>query len=91
MIWFGLANRAAEAWIGPGAIGGLLAGDGEVVSAEPARRIDQMAGLVDEPLAEVLMTGAPDAARDAVAGHPPLAETVAAYVDRFGDRCLEAL
>ena len=91
MVWFGLANRAADAWIGPGALGGLLAGDGDVVSAEPARRVDAMArkALGSANLVDVLSTGRPaDVERQLP---PSLAADVADYLARFGDRCLEEL
>jgi len=91
MVWFGLANRAADAWIGPGALGGLLAGDGDVISAEPAHRVDAMARATmnDPALVDALMT---ESRADVEARLPvSLAADVAAYLDRFGDRCLEEL
>ena len=93
MIWFGIGSRLADRWIGPGALGGLLAGQGDVVSAEPARRVEAMAALVaDDPdLATALQTEAADAVRARLADHPVLDEAVAAYLDRFGDRCLGEL
>ncbi len=83
MIAFGTAGTLAERWIGPGALGGLLAGDGDVVSAEPARRVHVMAATVagdDEAIAR-LRQG--DGA--------PLGDAVADYLARFGDRCLDEL
>ena len=93
MIWFGLAQRAAEGWVGPGALGGLLAGDGDVVSAEPARRVETMArASADDPAwVETLLTADRSTLAAGLAERPPMAADVAAYVARFGDRCLEEL
>ena len=93
MIWFGLAGRAADAWVGPGALGGLLAGDGDVVSAEPARRVDAMAwaSLDDPAWVETLLSGSVDEVRSALSSRPTLQRDVDAYLARFGDRCLDEL
>ena len=93
MIWFGLAGRAADAWVGPGVLGGLLAGDGDVVSAEPARRVDAMAqaAQADAAWTETLLSGSRDEIDAGLARRPALADAVAAYLDRFGDRCLDEL
>lgn len=92
MIAFGIAGRLADRWIGPGALGGLLAGDGGVVSAEPAARVGAMARLAaGAGLADVLQHGALADIERVVAAHPDLAAQAADYLDRFGDRCLEEL
>ncbi len=93
MVWFGLASRKADAWIGPGALGGLLAGDGDVVSAEPARRVDAMAERVrtDRQWRERLLTADPAEIESALGQRPGLQQDIAAYLDRFGDRCLDEL
>ncbi len=91
MVAFGVLTRLLERWCGDA--GGrlrnaLLAGDGDVISAEPARRIRAMGALAAEvpSLAETLRSG-DDAAAAAVTHHPPLAEAFHAYLDAFGDRC----
>ena len=93
MVWFGLASRAADAWVGPGALGGLLAGDGDVVSAEPARRVDALAraSLDDRAWVELLLSGDRAEVEAGLAGRPALQRDVAAYLARFGDRCLDEL
>ncbi|MEM7789575.1 MAG: PEP/pyruvate-binding domain-containing protein, partial [Bacteroidota bacterium] len=93
MVWFGLAGRAADAWIGPGALGGLLAGDGDVVSAEPARRVRALAEqAAPEPaFVDRLSTGSPADIEADLRARPAFAADLAAYLDRFGDRCLEEL
>ncbi len=68
---------------------GLLLDIGDVVSTEPARRIEAMAELArDEPRAlDALDRGD----REALAAYPKLDAAVRAYVERFGDRCLGEL
>ena len=93
MVWFGLAGRAADAWVGPGVLGGLLAGDGGVVSAEPARRVDAMAraSLADPAWTQTLLTGDRAEVEAGLASRPALQRDVASYLARFGDRCLDEL
>ena len=93
MVWFGLAGRAADAWVGPGALGGLLAGDGDVVSAEPARRVDALARASAGDPGWVACLGEGDRAEveAGLAARPEVGEGVAAYLARFGDRCLGEL
>ncbi len=93
MIWFGVAGQLADRWIAPGALGGLLAGDGDVISAEPARRVGAMARLAvgDAPLVDALRTGDAEAVQAAVDARPAIAALGADYLERFGDRCLEEL
>ena len=90
MIAFGLANRAADAWIGPGALGHLLAGDGAIVSAEPVRRTREIARLTPPALVAALADRDADPAA-ALAAHPEVRAAVDRYVADFGDRCLEEL
>jgi pyruvate,water dikinase len=93
MIWFGLANRAADQWIGPNALGNLLTGDGEVISAEPARRVRTLAATLrdDAPMADLLLGGTANEIAGALADRPALAAALADYLARFGDRCLDEL
>ena len=93
MVAFGLAQRAAEAWVGPGALGPLLAGDGDVISAEPARRVRKLAQSIhgSPDLYAALRDGDSDSVRRQLDAHPAVQAEMAAYLDRFGDRCLDEL
>ena len=93
MIAFGLAQKSAEAWIGPGALGPLFAGDGDVISAEPARRVRQLAQSIhrDPDLVGSLRDGDADFALRQLDAHPAVQAQVVDYLDRFGDRCLDEL
>ncbi|GAB5536526.1 MAG: hypothetical protein Rubg2KO_27750 [Rubricoccaceae bacterium] len=91
MIAFGLAQKKAEDWIGPGALGPLLAGDGDVISAEPARRVRAIAETIHRQpdLVAVFQTEAPDDLMRQL--DPEVKAVLDDYLDRFGDRCLDEL
>ena len=88
MIAFGVADKLAARWLPPGLLGHLLSGDGDIVSAEPARRIRAMARPLAPEAARALMRGDAEAV---LRENEPLAEAVADYLEVFGDRCLEEL
>ncbi|HYD52956.1 MAG TPA: PEP/pyruvate-binding domain-containing protein [Gemmatimonadaceae bacterium] len=96
MVFFGVLKKLTVAWCGDtdGTLqNDLVAGEGAIVSAEPARRIIAMAELAaaDPALAATLREGTLAEARRAIATHPTLARAVDDYLERFGDRCLEEL
>ncbi len=88
MIAFGTAQKLADTWAPPGLLGHLLSGDGDIISAEPARRIRAMAEPLAPATGRALMSG--DAAQ-VLRENEPLARAVADYLATFGDRCLEEL
>lgn len=70
MVAYGLLVRAASTWCDDASLApALLAGGGEMLSAEPARAVRRLATL------------------DASGDRPAFERELAAYVDRFGDRC----
>ena len=92
MIAFGVSRKVIENWAGaPGLAlhGDMLIGQGDIISAEPARRIRAMGEIVrgHPHLIERLAAGD----IDAVAEAPALAAAFDAYVARFGDRCVQEL
>lgn len=96
MIHFGALRKLAAKWCGDAAgtlQNDLVAGDGSIVSAEPARRIREMATLAaaDPAVVAVLTSGDREAALDAIRRIPALAERYDEYLARFGDRCLDEL
>jgi pyruvate,water dikinase len=96
MIFFGVLRRLCEKWCGDtdGTLqNDLICGEGEIVSAEPARRLREMAALAaPEPeLAAVLSGGSHEEVEAALARAPALRSLCLQYLDRFGDRCLEEL
>ncbi|TVR45185.1 MAG: phosphoenolpyruvate synthase [Planctomycetota bacterium] len=96
MIWYGLLRALCRKWLGDTAgtlQNDLVGGGGGVISAEPARLVREMAGLLkDDPDLAATLRDAPLAsAMAAVRAHPALAAALQAYLERFGDRCLEEL
>lgn len=100
MIYFGLLCRLIERWVPdapPTLANDLLCGEGGIISTEPARRVMALARQVtnESPLAAAFASVPDDAALFArIQSDPALAgfrANLAAYVERFGDRCLEEL
>ena len=101
MIAFGVLGRLTTRWCGDenGTLqNDLVSAQGGMISAEPAKRIQEMAGIIAESDAEVresvgtrLRTGTLAEARRAIAELPPLETKYEEYLERFGDRCLDEL
>jgi pyruvate,water dikinase len=98
MIFYGVLRGLCVKWAGD-ATGTLqnelLLDCGEIISAEPPRRIMKMAELAEKHsgLAELLADGEATEQRKlaAVRAIPELAAALEAYLTDFGDRCLEEL
>jgi rifampicin phosphotransferase len=96
MIFYGVLRKLVGKWCGDadGTLqNNLLCGEGGIISAEPARRVRELAQLAakhpelvrkltDAPLEEIL------GELDRV---PEFAASYRAYLDKFGDRCLDEL
>lgn len=91
MMAFGASRKLLERWAGPAGLAlhnDVMIGQGDIVSAEPSRRIARMgrmvaeAGLADDLLAD---------GRVALVGHPEIEAEFASYLERFGDRCTQEL
>jgi pyruvate,water dikinase len=92
MIAFGASRRALEAWSGEAGLSlhsDIMIGQGDIVSAEPARLITAMGKLARRVPHVVDALAAGDA--DALAGAPGLEPAFAAYLRKFGDRCVQEL
>lgn len=92
MVAFGASRKAMEAWAGAQGLAlhsDIMIGQGDIVSAEPARRIRQMGETVrgDADLIARLAKGEVEA----VHAHAGLKRLFDAYIARFGDRCTEEL
>ena len=98
MIFYGVLRKLSKNWLGSAAAGlhnDLLVGEGDIVSAEPARRLQALgslaaadarltAALVAAPLPEILEAMTAPANQPFVAAYQ-------AYLDKFSDRCLDEL
>jgi len=96
MIFHGLLRRLSSTWAGDThdtLHNDLLCAEKGMVSQEPAVRVRAMARLAsaDEALVRRLCEGNVPSMRRALRGHPALEAEVAAYLERFGDRCMEEL
>lgn len=96
MIFFGLLRKLTEKW-GNDPNGtlqnNLLASNGGMISAEPPARLREMARLVagDPQLANLLSEGSLPQILARLQQMPDLSAQYQAYLDKFGDRCLEEL
>jgi len=96
MIFHGLLRRLSGAWIKDGKDtlhNDLLCAEPGMISEEPAVRVAEMATLAarDTALVAALSDGTVPAIRAAIAGNTGLDQAIRAYIDRFGDRCMEEL
>ena len=99
MIFFGILGRLTAKWC-PGEEdeqgslhNDLMCDQGGMISAEPAKRIVEMATVAarHSELTEVLCHGAATAAEQALRRHEELARLYDDHLTTFGDRCLDEL
>ncbi|HEV8379576.1 MAG TPA: PEP-utilizing enzyme, partial [Tepidisphaeraceae bacterium] len=94
MIFYGSLRKACEKWCNQASLqNDLLAGEGGMISAEPAKRLRTMADMArtDPELANLLRDGSPDELKNFIEHRPTFAAEYHAYLDKFADRCLEEL
>lgn len=92
MMAFGASRKLLERWGGPAGLelhNEAMIGQGNVISAEPARRIQAMGRLAasDTELTQALAGGS----GDRLATNPALQQAVAEYLAKFAERCTEEL
>lgn len=100
MIFHGLLRRLSEKWLGTelaSVHNDLVSGEGGIISAEPAQRVQKMAEMVntsarkDELIAALRDLPASAARRTVKKLAPELDTSLNDYLVKFGDRCLEEL
>jgi len=96
MIFYGVLGKLVGRWAkeaSPSLTTDLISHTGQVISAEPARRMADLAKLVAShpPLVTTLCRGSLADIEAALAALPPAQRAYQAYLDTFGDRCLEEL
>jgi rifampicin phosphotransferase len=96
MIFHGAFRKLMEKWCGDA--NGMLSnhairGQGEIISLEPAARVREMAKVaaVRPELAAVLREAPVAQALRVVRRYPEFSALYDAYLEKFGDRCLEEL
>ena len=96
MIFYGVARKLSAKWCGDadGTLqNDLLCGEGGMISAEPAKRVRELAALVagDAAAAAVLCEGTRAQIERWLETAPMFRRSYEAYLEKFGDRCLEEL
>ncbi len=97
MIFFGVLRRLSERWLAdtPGIHGELMAAEGEMESLAPLRRVAELAALVREREDLRALFRQPAQEIWARLGAEPhlagLRDELQAYLDRYGDRCMNEL
>jgi phosphohistidine swiveling domain-containing protein len=96
MIFYGVARKLTARWCADadGTLqNDLLCGEGGMISAEPAKRVREMAALAagDTRAMEILCNGTRRAIERWLESAPAFRAQYDAYLEKFGDRCLEEL
>lgn len=96
MIFYGTLRSLVKRWCGdPGGTlqNDLIGGEGGIVSAEPAVRMQRIAAAAaaDEPLLRLFETGTADEIARALAVRPDIREHCEQYLAKFGDRTINEL
>jgi phosphohistidine swiveling domain-containing protein len=90
MIWHGMLRKLCAKWCGDESLANdLIRDQGGIISAEPARRMKELAALTTPALIEALRTGEPAEVRRAAT--PEFLRVLDDYLTKFGDRCLDEL
>ena len=90
MIFYGTLRKLAQGWCGDpdGTLqNDLLCGEGGMISAEPAKRVEQLAALARRhpELIRILQAG------KSFSSYPEFSAAYEEYLAKFGDRCMEEL
>ena len=96
MIFYGVLGKRCKHWLGDEAgtlQNDLLCGEGGMISAEPAKHVRRMARLLaaQPGLADVFASGSLREIHRRMAALPELEQEYKAYLEKFGDRCLDEL
>ncbi|MBO7447464.1 phosphoenolpyruvate synthase, partial [bacterium] len=96
MVAYGSLKKSLVKWgvdAGGSAQNDILVGVGDIVSAEPMRRLAAMAELVrgDAELKKALASGDAAAFTAEIPNHPAFASEWTAYLKKFGGRCMGEL
>jgi rifampicin phosphotransferase len=96
MIFYGTLRKLTAKWCGDTAgtlQNNLVSGEGGMISAEPARRVQKMAKLLipHPPFITHLCESSLPQILQEVSHYPQFAAEYQDYLQKFGDRCLEEL
>ncbi|MBQ7650607.1 MAG: hypothetical protein IJS15_06585, partial [Victivallales bacterium] len=95
MVFYGLLKKLLIKWgIDPngGLHNNLISGEGNIISAEPVRRLETLAERIasKDSLAAALEESN-GRFMDALSEHPEIKAKLDEYIDKFGDRCIGEL
>lgn len=96
MIWYGLLRKLATSWCADtdGRLANaLLCAEGAIISAEPARLMRKLAAHArnDPALIAALCHKPLPIIEQAIVAAPAFARSYQAYLERFGERCIDEL
>ena len=96
MIFYGVLRKLGASWCNDSdesLQNDLLAGEGGMISAEPAQRVRQMAELIreDRDFYHLLIDGSLEEIEAAIPHRADFQLSYLNYLDKFGDRCLDEL
>ena len=92
MMAFGGSRKLIERWAGQQGVqlhNAVMIGQGDIISAEPAKRIARMGDIARGNT--VLIKRLEEADKTLIDGNDALASELKAYLAKFGDRCTEEL
>jgi rifampicin phosphotransferase len=96
MVFYGTLRKLCESWLGDkeGTLqNDLVSGEGGMISAEPAHRVKEMAQFIasDVAFVKMLNEGSLNDILRAMKTRLGFKKLYDAYLEKFGDRCLEEL
>ncbi|NES95287.1 MAG: phosphoenolpyruvate synthase [Desertifilum sp. SIO1I2] len=96
MIFYGVLQKLTQKWCNDSAgtlQNDLISGEGGMISAEPAKRVQLLAELAakDPEFVQVLRESSADVIFEVMEAIPDFSAQYTAYLDKFGDRCLGEL
>lgn len=96
MIFYGVLRKLTEKWCGDaeGTLqNDLISGEGGMISAEPAKRVQLLAEIAakDPAFVQFLCESSAEVIFEVMQTIPGFSAQYAAYLDKFGDRCLGEL
>lgn len=96
MIFFGLLSKICKSWCADenGTLqNDLVGGSGQVISAEPAKKVSALADMISDDRAaiELFRSGSVSAIMAYIKRHQKMNQQYRLYLDKFGDRCIDEL
>ena len=96
MIFYGVLRKLCAKWCSDdeGTLqNDLISAEGGIISAEPARRMQELGRIAAKSAAfsQVLLEGSIDQIQAELSAQKEFVDLYQAYLDKFGDRCVEEL